>query len=106
MLLCRINIISEKSAPKGYIKSDATRKLVVKDNGEILITASEIKEWEEAFKNKSYKSEEGPIVDNNNTDNNEDKTTVLQTSDEINVIFPVLAPFFSLAGIFLIRKIK
>ena len=98
-------IVREKSAPKGYIKSDVTRKLVVKDNGEISIIASEIKEWEEAFKNKPYKSEEGSIGDNN-TDNTEDNTTVPQTSDETNVIFPVLAAFLSLAGIFLIRKIK
>ena len=98
--------VREKSAPKGYIRSETTRKLVVKDNGEISITASEIKEWEEAFKNKAYKSEETPIEDNNNTDNNEDKTTVPQTSDETNVIFPVLAAFLSLAGILLIRKIK
>ncbi|MBS5939049.1 SpaA isopeptide-forming pilin-related protein [Clostridium sp.] len=99
-------IVREKSAPKGYIKSEVTRRLVVKDNGEVSITDSEIKEWEEAFKNKADKSEEGPIEENNNTTNNKDKITVPQTSDETNVIFPVLAAFLSLAGIFLIRKIK
>ncbi|TGY41647.1 hypothetical protein E5347_11585 [Clostridium sartagoforme] len=100
-------IVREKSAPNGYIKSEATRRLVVKDNGEVSITDSEIKEWEEAFKNKADKSEEGPIEENDNTtNNNEDKITVPQTSDETNVIFPVLAAFLSLAGIFLIRKIK
>lgn len=93
-------IVGEKSAPKGYIKSQATRKLVVKDNGEISITASEIKEWEEAFKNKKVvePKEEKP--------DKKEEITIPKTSDDANVIFPIITAIISLAGIVFIKRIK
>lgn len=93
-------IVGEKSAPKGYIKSDATRKLVVKENGEISITASEIKEWEEAFKNKKVvePKEEKP--------DKKEEITIPKTSDNANVIFPIITAIISLAGIVFIKRIK
>ncbi|TGY42055.1 hypothetical protein E5347_09980 [Clostridium sartagoforme] len=93
-------IVREKLAPKGYIKSEATRKLVVKDNGEISITASEIKEWEEAFKNKKVvePKEEKP--------EKKEEITIPKTSDDANVIFPIITAIISLAGIVFIKRIK
>ena len=93
-------IVREKLAPKGYIKSEATRKLVVKDNGEISITASEIKEWEETFKNKKVvdPKEEKP--------DKKEEITIPKTSDDANVIFSIITAIISLAGIVFIKRIK
>ena len=93
-------ILREKSAPKGYIKSDASRKLVVKDNGEISITASEIKEWEEAFKNKKVVETKEEKPEKN------EEITIPKTSDDANVIFPLITAIISLAGIVFIKRIK